>query len=160
MISIQKLITEIGDASLPPYKYTLDYYEVDDEFDYSAEALYLFKTDSDTEYEVQIYDPNRMNRKKNTRLIVSFHTKDGKYEEETNKGEQYRIMSTVVSIVKEHIAKYAPKTKELSFSPSKANETDQRRGNLYKAYIAKQMPGSKVHEYSDGRFIVELPKKK
>lgn len=158
MISIQKLITEIGDASLPPYKYKLDYYEVDDEFDYSAEASYSFKTDSDTEYEVNIYDPNRI--AKIPRLIISFRTSDGKYEEETNKGEQYRIMSTVVTIVKEHIAILAPKTKELSFSPSKADEKDQRRGNMYKAYVAKQMPGSKVHEYSDGRFIVELPKKK
>lgn len=34
-----------------------------------------------------------------------------------------------------------------------------RRANLYKAYITKQLPGSNVCIFSDGRYIVELPKK-
>ena len=37
-----------------------------------------------------------------------------------------------------HINKY--NYNEISFTPSKADEGDMRRANLYKAYIAKQIP--------------------
>ena len=153
MITLMSLLKEVGEASATPYKVELDFYEpaVGPEL---GEARYTFKTDSGLEYEVKLLEIN-----KGTRLLVAFKLDDGYYEDETNQGEQYKIMATVVNIVKQHLMK-ATKIKEITFSPSKANSTDQRRSQFYKAYIDKQLPGSKVHTMSDGRFIIELPKKK
>ena len=150
MITLMSLLKEVGEASATPHESKLDLstkYEAE-------EARYTFKTDSGLEYEVKLLEINKA-----TRLLVAFKLDDGSYEDETNQGEQYKIMATVVNIVKQHLAK-VPKIKEITFSPSKANEKDQRRSQFYKAYITKQLPGSKVNVMSDGRFIVELPKKK
>jgi hypothetical protein len=57
--------------------------------------------------------------------------------DEPNKGEFYRVMSTVVKIVKDHVKKYGGKL--LAFTP-----LDDRRGRIFSHFIMKQMPGSKT----------------
>jgi hypothetical protein len=149
MIKLTNILKEIGEASAKPYKYTTEY-EEDDEIQYN------FTTDSGLNYDISIAH-YAINCNK-IRLIVAFKPANSSYDTVTNKNEQYRIMATVVNAVKKYLLK-VPKAVEISFTPSKADENDMRRANLYKAYIAKQLPGSKIEIFSDGRYIVELPKK-
>ena len=71
--------------------------------------------------------------------------KDGggvSYKVETNKGELFRVMATVVDITKK-ILKERENIKTLTFSGSKKDEDDNRRNNLYMAYIKKHIPNVK-----------------
>lgn len=150
MIKLRDILKEVGEASIKPYKYKITYKDPGEEIQYE------FTTDSKLKYEISIaHHPITRNK---TRLIIAFKTITGNYDTITNKGEQFKIMSTVVAAVKEYIAQ-VPNVVELSFTPSKETEGDDRRANLYKAYIAKQLPGSKIEIFSDGRYAVELPKK-
>jgi len=124
-----------------------------------VEIHYEFTTDSKLKYEINIAQIIPNVRKKEIRLAVAFKPEGKTYHTITNKGEQFRIMATVVAAVKEYLAT-VPNATEISFTPSKADEGDMRRANLYKAYITKQIPGATVRIFSDGRYIVELPKKK
>lgn len=150
-IKVKTGINEIGEASLNPYKYKITYE------DPGEEIQYKFTTDSKLEYQISIAHKSITRTK--TRLIVAFKPVTGSYDTITNKGEHFRIMATVVAAVKEYLAT-VPTATEISFTPSKADERDMRRANFYKAYITKQLPGSKVDTFSDGRFIITLPKKK
>ena len=134
MIKLTDVLNEIGDASAKPYKY-----KVADEIP-NEEIVYEFTTKSKLKYVINIahYEINR----NKTRLMVAFKPTTGNYDTITNKGEHFNIMATVVAAVKEYLAK-VPKATEISFTPSKADENDDRRAKLYKAYVAKQLPGSK-----------------
>lgn len=148
-------INEIGEASSKPYKYKVDFEEIDPDF---SEIQYKFKTDSNLEYQISISQVKPLRDSKKVRLVVAFRTIQGTYNTDTNKNEQFRIMATVVAATKEYLSK-TPNATEISFTPSKTDRGDMRRANFYKAYIKKQMPGSKIQVFSDGRYIVELPKK-
>lgn len=150
MIKLRDILKEVGEGTATPYKYKITYKDPGEEIQYE------FTTDSKLKYEISIaHHPITRNK---TRLIIAFKAITGNYDTITNKGEQFKIMSTVVAAVKEYIAQ-VPNAVELSFTPSKETEGDDRRANLYKAYIAKQLPGSKIEIFSDGRYVVELPKK-
>ena len=146
MIKLRDILKEVGEGTAKPYKYSVDYEE-------DKAIRYKFKTDSKIEYIINI--GQYLVTRNKVRLIVAFKTKTGDYDTITNKGEQFRIMATVVAAVKEYLAK-VPNAVEISFTPSKETEGDDRRANLYKAYITKQLPGSKIEIFSDGRYIVEL----
>lgn len=152
MIKLKSILKEVGEGTAKPYDYKIEY------DDPGEEIHYEFTTDSKLKYNINIaqFIPNV--RKKEVRLAVAFKPEGKTYDTITNKGEQFKIMATVVAAVKEYLAK-VPNAIEISFTPSKADEGDMRRANLYKAYITKQLPGSNVRIFSDGRYIVELPKK-
>ena len=149
-IKVKTEINEIGEATSKPYKYKVTYQD-------EEEIQYEFTTDSKLRYQISIAHKGITRTK--TRLVVAFKPLTGNYDTITNKGEHFRIMATVVAAVKEYLAT-VPTAAEISFTPSKADEGDMRRANLYKAYIAKHLPGSKIDIFSDGRYIVILPKKK
>lgn len=149
-IKVKTGINEIGEASLKPYKYKIEFEDRD-------EIQYEFTTNSKLKYNISIAQIVPNVRKKEIRLVVAFKPEGKTYYTITNKGEQFKIMATVVAAVKEYLAK-VPDATEISFTPSKADEGDMRRANFYKAYINKQLPGSNVRIYSDGRYIVELSK--
>ena len=155
-IKVKTGINEIGEASAKPYKYTVNFEETDPGYE---EIEYGFKTESGLEYQISITQVKPLRDSKEIRLIVAFKTTQGTYDTDTNRNEQFRIMATVISAIKEYIVK-VPNATEISFTPSKADRGDMRRANLYKAYIAKQIPGSKIDIFSDDRYIVTLPKAK
>ena len=77
-----------------------------------------------------------------------------------NKGELFRVMSTIVDITK-NVIKQFPNTKKLSFqpSPSKGDDTvDNQRGRLYKAFVSKQLPQAKVDQ-EGSTVTINLPEK-
>ena len=149
MIKLKDILKEVGEGTAKPYEYSV-------EFEDDQEVTYNFKTDSGLKYDLHLFQAPRS--RTNHRLVVAFKTQTGNYEDLTNKGEQFRIMATVVDAIKKYLVK-APKVSDISFTPAKEAGNDNRRANLYKAYITKQLPGSKVNILSDGMYIVELPKK-
>ena len=99
---------------------------------------YLFTTHADIEYEVlfakQEQDPFK--------VTLAFGVLNEMYEGEeyslTNKGEAYRVMSTIVIIIKDFIIHH-PNTHTLVFSAEPTSREDDKtatkRLNLYKKYI-------------------------
>lgn len=155
MIKLKRILKEIGEATAKPYKYKVNFEETDPEY---GEIQYGFHTESGLEYQINIAQVKPLRNSKKIRLVVAFKTTQGTYKTNTNRNEQFKIMATVIAAVKEYLAK-VPNAVEISFTPSKSAENDNRRADLYKAYIAKQLPGSNIRVFSDDRYIVELPKK-
>ena len=101
---------------------------------------YLFTTDSGMEYEV------RFARKKHDLLsaTVAFGVTNEEFEGEeyvaTNKGELYRVMATVVEVVKMYLKEH-PHIRTLEFSGEPTEEEDDRsnttRIRLYQRYLGK-----------------------
>lgn len=60
------------------------------------------------------------------------------YLQEPNKGEFYRVMSTVVKIVKDHLKKHGGKV--ISYRPA-----DERRGRIFPRFIMQQVPNAKMY---------------
>ena len=100
----------------------------------SSAGLYLFTTDGGVDYEV------RFGRKQNNILhaTVVFGVTNDEYEGEeyveTNKGELYSVMATVVAVVKIFL-KEQPNLKCLEFTGvTKKNESDKKSGTRIKLY--------------------------
>ena len=101
-------------------------------------SIYLFTTESGTNYEV------RFARKKDNLLhaTIAFGVLNDEYEGEeyvvTNKGEVYRVMTTIVEVVKLYITEHPNiRTYEFTGEPT-SKETDNnavKRLNLYKRYL-------------------------
>ncbi len=115
---------------LPPYKIVAPAI--------ASGSVYHFTTDSGTNYEV------RFARKKDNLLhaTIAFGVLNDEYDGEeyveTNKGEVYRVMSSVVEVVKMYMVQHPNiRTYEFTGQPA-ANETEgnaSKRINLYKRYL-------------------------
>ena len=164
MIKLKDILKEIGEGTSKPYKYEYSY--GDDE-----SSNYTFTTEeSNTDYEVDLiiftedqyttmYGITSAETLTFPVLDISFKSVEGDYDEETNKNEQYRIMATVIMIVKEMLKRHK-EIQSLVYAPTKADKDDTRRANLYKAYISKQIPGAQVSTGRNGKgYIVTLPNK-
>jgi len=133
MIKLIDLLKEVGDATSKPYKY--DLYSV-----FNDMRVYGFDTDKDTMYTVELVQPTD----KNNTLDVSFYPVDEEdpdkedFTVNTNKGELYRVMSTVVDIVRKNLEKH-PEIEELEFTP-----TSLTRRSLYISYIKHSFPQATV----------------
>jgi len=132
------LLKEIGDATARPYEWQ----NIRDDKD-SIE--YEFKTDSDLRYILEIM-PQEDEELRDS-AIVEFGITTGEhnyfkdFEIITNEGELYKVMSTVVAILKDFIKKHK-EIKHLVFI------TENIRTNLYIHYIKKQLPNAKIHSKS------------
>ena len=147
----EELINEIGDAGAKPYKWR--------RMDRRYDTYYIFTTDSGLEYQVMTEFGSGEDR--NTLLIeygVEVITKQGNksidYELVTNRGEMFRIMSTIVDIVQEFMKKH-PEIERIEFEGSKNKAGDQRRNKLYMQYVKKHLKPKSIED--DGNsIIVEL----
>ena len=151
MIKLKDILNEVGEGTATPYKFKFK----KSTFGRTVlhkERSYAFTTDSNLEYEVSLTSLK-------TDLYVSFKTVTGDYSDVTNKGEQFKIMATVIAIIKadiEFLAKEEdPPVKVIKFAPEKADDNDDRRANFYKAYIQKQLPNARV-DYKGGAYQVTL----
>jgi len=153
-------VNEIGDASASPYSYTPDGWVDPPNFRYS------FKTDSGIEYRVYLEPTDSYESLKD--YSISFAAKGtGKddwwsFETVHSKGELYKVMSTVVSIIKDFLKANQYVTK-LTFSPSSKDgedNIDNQRAKLYSAFIKRQIPNAEVISDDDAKLItIKLPKK-
>lgn len=158
------ILKEIGEGSKEPYAYETVSSE---DLDYST---YKFTTEENVVYKMTV---NKFKNKSN-KLIdydVEFGIVKSKpggrssidfksTSKDTKTGNMYRIMSTVVDIIKKEMTldkqKFDHTLDKIVFSPTKEDESDNRRLNLYAAYIQKQIPGSKISPSKFGSVTVKL----
>jgi hypothetical protein len=151
---IEKL-NEVGEANLKPYKWK--------EVDIDGYWVYTrFITDNKTQYDVDLKTTNYIDDDLNNykALEIEFTAKPKGAEIHSaitivNKGEMYKVMSTIVDIVKHYIKKF--KAKAIMYSPSKKSDEEDfgtQRDNLYKAFITKAIPG--VTFKQSGNFIIAI----
>jgi hypothetical protein len=123
----------------------------------SSGSVYLFTTDAGIEYEV------RFARKKDNLLnvTVAFGVLNDEYEGEeyvvTNKGEVYRVMATIVEVVKIYLREH-PNVRSVEFTgePTK-NETEanaRKRMNLYDRYLDKIFDDTWTFKPSGSHMII------
>jgi hypothetical protein len=148
------VISEIGEGTAKPYNYKLTREEGDD-------MLYEFVTDLGTHYEVTFEIEEDFSKDEPWEFMnIEFGVdeKDGggvSHNIETNKGELFRVMATIVDITKK-ILKERENIKTLTFSGSKKYEDDNRRNNLYMAYIRKNIPNVKNIEIDGSEIRVDI----
>ena len=148
-------VTEIGEANLKPYKWR----EVD-MIGYTV--ITRFITDSETQYDVDLettsYFPDDSDSYIKA-LSIEFNAKPKGAEGSSayivvNKGEMYRVMATIVDIIKKYIKKF--KAKAIIYSPAKKSGEDfgTQRDQLYRAFISKAIPGVKFEQ--DGELVAAI----
>lgn len=106
----------------------------------STAGVYYFTTDSGVHYEV------RFGRRQDNILhaTIVFGVTNEEYEGEeytvTNKGELYRVMTTIVDVVKIFMAEH-PKMISYEFTglakEGESENTSSKRINLYKRYLPR-----------------------
>jgi len=132
-------INEVGEANLKPYKW--------EETDREKYSIYTeFTTNSDTIYNVDL----EVDKYKGIPIFnIEFSAKPKGAEGSSskivvNKGEMYKVMSTIVNIIKTYLKKFK-QIEGITYYPSKKGneEFGFQRDNLYKAFISKTFPGVK-----------------
>lgn len=124
----------------------------------STAGVYYFTTDSDINYEV------RFGRRQDNILhaTIVFGVTNDEFEGEeytvTNKGELYRVMTTIVKVVKMFMAEH-PKMVTYEFTGlAKESEPEDKltsRINLYKRYLPRIFDrGEWKFDYSRGNTII------
>jgi hypothetical protein len=151
LITPSAFVNEVGEASLKPYKWE----EVDQEgyFVYTR-----FITDSETQYDVDIkttvfFPAGQMESL--PALEIEFTAKPKGAEGSSakivvNKGEMYRVMATIVDIIKKYLKK--SKAQAIIYSPSKKSSEENfgvQRDQLYRAFISKAIPGVTFKQSGD-----------
>ena len=134
----ESLLNEIGDASAKVYKWTLDN---------SLPSLEQAHFDVDgMKYTVWLGHFR-------SGVNVTFDA-NGDDKVTTNQGKQYRIMSTVIEIIKDYIERN-PSVFKISFVPNEDFGNDERRLKLYMAYIEKQFDviDTKIEQLQNNKVI-------
>jgi hypothetical protein len=128
----------------------------------SSAGVYYFTTDSEVQYEV------RFGRRQDNILhaTIVFGVINDEYEGEeyvmTNKGELYRVMSTVVEIVKIFMREH-PKIMCYEFTGI-AKEGEEENGitvriNLYRRYLPRIFNSEWVYNFNGNSAVVTRVKK-
>lgn len=134
------LLNEIGDGNSLKYKWE----EIkDDEY----ETIVWFTTDNNINYEVTLeyFTSSEPTTKDLPGMAVSFAADlEGNYDFSNttivNKGEIYKVMATVVDIIKH----YLKDIKVIMYTPEKKPGEDfgKQRDKLYKVFITKKFPNA------------------
>ncbi len=155
MIKLRDILKEVGEATTTPYKWKKASTKENTVF-------FTFTTDQDTSYKVAlenyIYEDFHDDNKELPAIDVSFGIKEnGAYSPSllTNKGEMYRVMSTIVDIIKDYLNRNKM-IKVIMYEPlKKEGEKGFKRNDLYMAFIKKQIPTAKFED-SYGSVIVKI----
>ena len=154
------ILKEIGDASKEPYG------PIDVITDDEAERQYGFSTDSGTIYEVKVETFYQgPTRPVIARVLFGIIGQDGdiSYDAQTGENDIYRIMSTIVEIVKKDLKDNHADIIEFTPSKRKDTSTDKDpmsnvRTQLYSRYIKGQFPNAEVTQTIHGDIRVILNK--
>jgi hypothetical protein len=106
----------------------------------------------DTEYLVQITRTPGYSRVKN--VDVEFYA-NGDRDSVTNEGNPLKVMSTVITIVKDFLASN-PEIGSFSFVPSMADYDDYRRLKLYLRYIKGHLDNPRITKEELGRGYLSI----
>jgi hypothetical protein len=156
---LKEVMSEIGDASKQPYG------PIDTITDDEAERQYGFSTDSGTIYEVKVETFYRGEGKPViARVQFGIIGEDGdiSYDAQTGENDIYRIMATIVTVVKKDLE--SNHADIIEFSPSKRigdkdkDPMSNVRTQLYTRYIKGQFPNAEVTRTLYGDIRVDLKK--
>ena len=156
---LKEVMSEIGDASKEPYG------PIDTITDDEAERQYGFTTDSGTIYEVKVETFYRGEGKPViARVLFGIVGEDGdiSYDAQTGENDIYRIMATIVAVVKKDLK--SNHADIIEFSPSKRigdkdkDPMSNVRTQLYTRYIKGQFPNAEVTRTLYGDIRVDLKK--
>jgi hypothetical protein len=123
------LMSEAFDANVSSYEWTKDYENND--------YYYEFITDDNDKYYVDIENDTYEGAES---WVISFTVGGYKYEDTVNKGKIFRVMATIINIIKDFINNVDPEI--ITIIPSKKNPEDNRRLNMYMGYIKKHLPSN------------------
>ena len=151
LVTPSAFVNEVGEANLKPYKW--------EEIDQEGYFVYTrFITDSETQYDVDIkstvfFPAGQMDSL--PALEIEFSAKPKGAEGSSakivvNKGEMYKVMATIVDIIKKYIKK--SKARAIIYSPSKKSSEEYfgtQRDQLYRAFISKAIPGVTFKQSGD-----------
>jgi predicted nucleotidyltransferase len=124
-------LNEIGDAKHTPYRWTKS---ISTTRMGSVRTLYKFKTSLDTPYQVD-YGVTLGGDKS----LMGFRVEHESFNQVTNKGEMFEVMSTVIDTTKDFLQNN-PEVNQLTIEPTKNNGQDNRRAKLYNSYVEKNIP--------------------
>lgn len=152
----QVKLNEIGDSSSTSFKFK----SVDQSDVY---AKYEFQTTADIKYKVVLVNDKLDNKNADNNWILSFGNIKSVYgfnamsmDSVVNKGEVYKVMATVINIVKDFIKKNKNNIDAIIFKG-----TDDRRDHLYKKYISYSLGNNwKETTDKDENFIIIPVKQK
>lgn len=145
MQKLAGLLNEVGEANLQPYSF---------EYSDTGESLdYYFTTDEDIRYVAQFETFDEFQGHPMTSFF--FKTENGTSDEVVNKGEVFKVMSTITAIIKDYVERLDPMT--IEFSPSKSKgANDMRRAKLYVAFIKKSLPaGYSWNQLTQDDFVIQ-----
>lgn len=138
-----RLILEIGEASIVPYEFIA---HRDPDFPKTTLKGY-FTTEKGVKYTVTgLLKPEFLDTYE---LYVAFDTNFDPMEPEieTNHNDQYKVMSTVIAIIKKFL-EIAPEVNEISFSAKQKEKYQVTNTNqrmlMYKQYVQKNFPDWKI----------------
>ena len=149
MIKLLDILKEIGDTTLAvPYK------KIKDTSNKLGQYLsWEFKIGEDTyvvDSDIDKEDDN------NWEMDVRFSLTTAGATARTNKGDQYKIMATVINILKDYVEKH-PEIAKITYEPAKSYDSDDQREKLYKVYFDKNFPDWKYTKV--GKYVyLEKPK--
>ena len=144
-------LNEVGEGSSKPYKWEEDFDE------------YVFTTDNNIGYIVSL---SEMSEGDKMGISVEFLAKtpemDGYSSKiEVGRGELFRVMATIIDIIKSHLSK-DPEIEFILYSPSKKTgegDIGNQRDKLYKIFLQKQIPGIRIRDIGTSAVIAYLPKR-
>ena len=160
MIKLKDILYEIGDASAKSFAFKKIAGDSAEEYKGNdvTELIYEFTTDKQTKYfvsiDVDVMLDTTLHGPRTVSSEVDFgaQTAGGGYSlDDTNMGEQYRVMSTIKDIVFDFIEEWQEHwyIHNVEVSPIKSSDggdddtvdaVDSRRGKFYLAYIRKNLP--------------------
>jgi phosphopantetheine adenylyltransferase len=144
-------LNEVGEGSSKPYEWREDFGE------------YFFTTDNNVKYIVSL---EKMPEGDKIGISVEFLAKTPGMQGysskiEVGKGELFRVMATIIDIIKSHLSK-DPEIEFILYSPhKKSGEGDigNQRDKLYKIFLQKQIPGIRIRDIGTSAVIAYLPQK-
>jgi len=165
---IKEIISEVGEGTAKPYSYTSRHGIQRGQQGNAAYDTASFTTEDGDRYEVQLnayWGDNYWAKEVGNHFTIDFYLTDelsGFNDAETvvNKGRLFRVMATIVQIAKEFMDLVDYKENyidQLIISPTKTEGYyDDRRANLYMAYIKKHLPIKRINY--DGDEIIAILK--
>ena len=127
-IIYEEIINEVGEG-IEPYQWM----KADE---HPQGVNYHFYTDDEIHYTVSFYEGFMPDFPGAT--FVAFDAEGYDDDETTDSNEPLKIMSTITNIVKDYAERVQPQN--IVIEPSKVGSEDNRRMNLYLAYIRKNLP--------------------
>jgi hypothetical protein len=112
--------------------------------------VYEFTTDFGLVYDVRLITDNNI-------LFVSFSVKGENQNVVTNKGDAYRVFSTVIEIIKKKF-KTEKDLDTIGYDPVSSFPGDERREKIYEIGIKKNFNVIHVETKRSGQFVNKLIK--